>query len=96
MRSVILLEDMRAINFGIDLRCRKTGMSQKLLDGPQIRSICQEMGGERVTECVRRRGIGQRKRAAQALNQELNITGVERSAFYATKQEIFWQGADWA
>ena len=46
MRLHILLEQMRAIDLGIDLRGRKTGMAEQFLDGAKIGAIAQEMRGE--------------------------------------------------
>ena len=39
-----------AKNMGIDLSCRDIGMSQHLLDTPQIRAVVKQMGRESVAQ----------------------------------------------
>ena len=69
------LEQELAIDLGIALRGREAGVAEQLLDRPQIRAGAEEMRGEGVAQRMRRRRVGQPKRAARPCDDELDDAG---------------------
>ena len=62
--ALVGLEQMRAVDLGIDLRGRQAGVAEQLLDGAQIRAGAEQMRGEGMAQRMRRRRLGQAERAA--------------------------------
>src|ERR1039457_6775097 len=71
VRPLVDLEEMRAVHLRIDLRGGEARMPQQLLDGAQIRTRAQKMGGEGVAERMRGGRLWQPKRAAGPRDGEL-------------------------
>ena len=69
------LEQKLAVDLGIALRGREAGVAEQLLDRAQISAGAEEMGGEGVAERMRRRRVGQPKRAARPRDEELDDAG---------------------
>ena len=61
-------------------------MAEQVLDGSQVASPSQKMGGERMAERVRRRGFGQAERAAHPRHRQLHDARRQRAAFRADEQ----------
>ena len=65
MGLAVLLQQMGAVHFGIDLGGREAGMAEQLLDDAQVGAIGQQMRGEGMAQRMRCRRVGQAQRAAQ-------------------------------
>ena len=61
-------------------------MAEQFLDGAQVAAAREEMCGEGMAQRVRRRGIGQAERAAQAFHGELDDAGRQRPAAGAEEE----------
>src|SRR6516165_147886 len=60
------------IDFGIDLRRRQRSVAEQLLDRAHVAAAGEQVRGEGVAQCVRRRRLWQAERAAQPRHGELN------------------------
>ena len=52
-------DELLTVQFRVDLRGPHVGVSQQLLDGPEVRSPLQEVGGETMAKYVRTHAIGE-------------------------------------
>src|SRR5262249_22767122 len=91
MGAAIDLEQVLSVDRGVDLRGRQRGVTEQFLDGAQIAAARQQVRGERMTQRMRRRAVGQRKRAAQPLHGELHDSRRQRTAARAAEQRAFWR-----
>src|SRR5712692_11046616 len=56
VRTVVGPHQVVEVHVSVPLGGRQARMAEQLLDGAQVRSLIQEMGGEAVAERVRARG----------------------------------------
>src|SRR5262249_29865591 len=76
------------IAVGVALCRRQAGVAQQLLDGAQITSGTQEMGGEGVAQRMRRHAVGQAKLPADLAHPLLDDSGIERAAACSEKERM--------
>ena len=86
MGGTVRRKQARAVDAGIDLGRRQRGVAEQVLDRAQIASPSQKMGGERMAERVRRRGLGQAERAAHPRHRQLHDARRQWAAFRADEQ----------
>ncbi|ENN89583.1 hypothetical protein RHSP_59864 [Rhizobium freirei PRF 81] len=86
MGAVIDLEQPRGVDAGIDLCRRQAGVAKQLLDGAQIATTGQEMGGEGMTKRMRCGRIRQAESAAQLLHAVLDDARLQLAAAGAAKE----------
>src|SRR6185437_14259787 len=62
MGAFIDVEQAFGVDRSVNLRGRQRGVAEQFLDGAQIAAARQQMGGERMTQGVRRRAVRQAER----------------------------------
>src|SRR4051794_27813581 len=88
MSLAILLEQVSRVHFSIDLCRRQRCVAQELLDGAEISAPCEKMGGEGMPERMGCCRVGKAQGAAQALEQELDVAGIEGAAAHAAEERL--------
>src|SRR5262245_46791507 len=89
MRALIYVEEPFGIHAGIDLRRRQAGVAEQFLDGPQIAAAAEEVGGEGMAQCMRRRRLRQVERRTQLAHFALHDRRLQRPAARAAEQRSF-------
>ncbi len=74
------------IDVGVALRRRQRGVAEQLLDGPEIAAAGKQVGGEAVTQRVRRRRLRQAQERPQPAHLPLHHAGIEGTAADADEQ----------
>src|SRR3984957_16508956 len=86
MSGAIGGEQARAVDSRIDLRGGQRGMPEQVLDGSQVASSSQKMGGEGMAERMWRRAFRQAERAAHPRHRELHDARRQRAPLRANEQ----------
>ena len=74
MRPVKYVEQMLAIDFSVNLCGGQAGVTQQVLNGPQIRPVTQQMCGKGMSQRMRCRRFWKAQRTSQFGNRQLNLS----------------------
>lgn len=80
----------RDANVSIDLSGRQTGVSEQLLDEPQVSTLIEQVRGVAVADLVRAQVMGQPSQIEIALEHQLDTAHREAFAPVGDKYGIIW------
>src|SRR5690606_20056669 len=88
MRRLIDAQKLRGVDLGVALGGRERGVAEQFLDGTEIATTGQQMGGEGMAEGMRCRRFRKTQLAAQALHRALHLARIQRSALDADEEDV--------